>query len=131
MKKLLAVLIFGASLSASFAQNDANSTTTTTVTSTSTWNPNIEVGSFMTQNNLSMEDAAAAIAIARASGVEPSAVLADRGGVTTSFYDLAPAYWISRYSSQPVVTILNMYNSGQTWMDIARNYNIAHWMFNP
>jgi len=131
MKKLLAVLIFGASLTGAFAQTDAANSTSTVQVTTTNWYPNIELGPFMTQNNLSVQDAAAALAIARATGVQPSVVLTDRGSLTNSFYDLAPAYWISRYSSQPVSTILNMYNSGQTWMDIAKNYNIAHWMFNP
>jgi hypothetical protein len=132
MNKLLAVLAIGAAFSATFAQTGTTSTrSTTTQIETTTTIPRVQIGSFMSDNNLSWEDAAAAIALARATGVQPSDILTARGGVTTSFYELAPAYWLARRTGEPYSRIIEMYNGGQTWMDIARSMNVSNWFFNP
>jgi len=119
MKRLLAILAFASVIGAAFCQ------TGQVVTS-------VQIEPFMTQNNLSYEDAAAALAIARMTGMTPEVVLSTRGaGVSTPYYELAPAYMISWQTGRPYSEIVGMYNGGQSWQQIARDLSVPVMFWNP
>jgi len=129
MKKVLATI----SLAVVFAAAAlAQTTTTTTVDNQgNTVTTTYQIQPFMTQNNLSWEDAAAALALSKATGFTPDVVVTDRGPITTSYYDLAPAYVIAQQSGKPFSDIMNMYNNGMTWMQIANQLNVSPTYWNP
>lgn len=120
MRKLLTCAALATVMAVGFAQ-----TTQTVVT------PDGNIVTFVQNNNLSYEDAAAAMAIARAYNMDPAAVLAARGTISAPFYQLAPAYMIQQQSGKPLSDIWNMYNNGMTWMQIANQLNVPATYYNP
>jgi len=122
MKKALASISLGVVLAAA-----ALAQTTTTTTTTTTY----QIQPFMTQNNLTWEDAAAALALSKATGFTPDVIVTDRGTVATPYYDLAPAYVIAQQSGKPFSDIMNMYNNGMTWLQIAQQLNVNPSYWNP
>src|SRR5438309_1044030 len=112
MRKLLTSAALAAVMAVSFAQTNQNQTTVVRT-------PDGDIVTFVNSNNLSFEDAAAAMAIGRSLNMDPAAVLAARGTINAPFYQLAPAYVIQQQSGKPLSDIWNMYQNGSTWMQIA------------
>jgi hypothetical protein len=102
-----------------------------TTQTTTTVNPDGSLNTFVTTNHYSWEDAAAAMALAKAFNMDPNAVVTMRGTTTTPYFDLAPAFLIANQSGKPFTDIMRMYNNGQTWMDIAKQLNVNATYFNP
>jgi hypothetical protein len=124
MKKLLATIAFSTVMAMSFAQTDQ---TQSTVVRT----PDGSVMTLVKDTNMSWEDAAATMALARALNMDPAAILSTRGTVNAPFYTLAPAYVIQQQSGKPFSDIWQMYNSGMTWMQIANQLNVQPSYYNP
>src|SRR5438270_6592081 len=129
MKKVLATI----SLAVVYAAAALTQTTTTTTVDNqgNTVVTTYQIQPFMTQNNLSWEDAAAAIALSKATGWTPTTIVTDRGTFTQPYYDLAPAYVIAQQSGRPFSDIMSMYNNGQTWLQIAQQLNVNPMYWNP
>jgi len=124
MKKLLSSVALATVMAVSFAQ-------TTDQTPTTVVNPNGSITSIMSANNLSYEDAAAVMAIARATNMDPAIVVTTRGTVTAPFYDLEPAYIIAQQSGKQFIDVYGMYTGGQTWLQIANSLNVSPTYWNP
>jgi hypothetical protein len=130
MHKFFATMALVAAIGSAFAQT----TTSTTQSSTSSnlvLSPQFQIGPFMTSHNLSWQDAAAAYALSRFTGMSPDLVFTTRGTNTSSFYDLAPAYVLATQTGLPVADVLNMYSTGRTWLDIANSYGVPSIYWNP
>lgn len=135
MRRMLSSLALAAVIAASFAQTNSgqNNTGTTNgnVTITSPVQGTTTISTFATTNNMTWEDAAAALALARAYNMQPDMIITQRGTVTSPYFDLAPAYMIASQSGKPFTEIWQMYNNGTTWMDIAHQLNVSPTYYNP
>lgn len=133
---MLGTMALAAVMAVAFAQNPnntGNGTMSTTVqTTTASGQPwNGSISTFATTNNMSWEDAASAIALARAMNMQPNTIVTMRGTVNTPYYQMAPAFIISEQSGHPVADIWQAYQGGQTWMQIANQYNVPATYWNP
>ncbi|HSI72813.1 MAG TPA: hypothetical protein VK934_06520 [Fimbriimonas sp.] len=130
MHKLIATLALAAAIGSAFAQTTTTETQSTT-TSNVVLSPQFQIGPFMTSHNLSWQDAAAVYALSRYTGMTPDLVFSTRGANTSSFYDLAPAFVLANQAGAPVSDVLNMYNTGRTWLDIANSLGVPSIYWNP
>jgi hypothetical protein len=122
MKRILATFVCAALMGAAFSQ------TTTTQTTIS---PEVRIGPFMTANNLNWEDAATVFAISRMTGMSPELVLTTRGSLTSPWMDLAPAFMLATQSGRTFGDVMNMFNTGQTWLQIADTLGVPSIYWNP
>jgi hypothetical protein len=128
MKKLLMTMAVASVMAAAFAQSDGStSPMTTTVTQT----PDGTVVGLVKANNISWEDAAAVMALARDLNMDPNAIITTRGSVNAPFYTLAPAFILQQQSGKQFSDIWNMYTGGKTWTQIATELNVDPTYYNP
>jgi len=125
MRKLLSTLAVAAVMAVSFGQTTDQKTTAVV------HNPDGSITTFMKSNNMSWEDAASAMAIARYLNMDPAMVLSQRGTVTAPFYSLAPVYVMQQQSGKPFQEIWTSYDGGSTWMQLANQYNLGATYYNP
>lgn len=143
MKKTLLALAFGAVAAVSLAQttplNGAPQTAplapTRTPQATSPNAPapalNYRVEDISAKFNLSTEDAAAAIALSKALKTDPATIVADKGLINATLYQLGPAFQLQQATGKSITDLYNMYSGGQTWMQIASANNVPAAAYNP
>lgn len=121
-------------LGMAIAQTTDQTQTTTVTTQTTAVQPqqNGMVVTIMKNNNLSWEDAAATVALARALNMDPQLIVTQRTSYpNVSVYDLAPGFVIAQESGKPFSDVYSMYTGGQTWLQISNNLNVPVAYWNP
>jgi hypothetical protein len=91
----------------------------------------MRIADVATANNLSFNEAAAAIALDKSLNTTTPALMSARGNVNATFYQLGPAFVISQQSGKSFSDVYSMYAGGQTWMQIAQNLNVPAKAYNP
>lgn len=82
-------------------------------------------------SNMSWEDAASLLALARDMNMDTKALIAEHGTAAGTYYDLAPAYIIQKQSGKTFDEIWTMHSNGQTWLQIAQAQGVPTSYYNP
>ncbi len=138
MKKTLFALAFGSVAAVLLAQDTTTQqipapTQTPQVTSPNAPAPamSYRVEDISSKFNLSTEDASAAIALSTALKTDPATIVADKGQINATLYQLAPAIEMHQASGKSITDLYSMYSGGQTWMQIAQANNVPATFYNP
>ncbi|HEY3780659.1 MAG TPA: hypothetical protein VGL56_06220 [Fimbriimonadaceae bacterium] len=114
------------------AQPTTQTTTQTTAPAVVVQTSASPIQDFVKNNNVSWEDAAASIALARDLNMDPQAILTQKSGIqNVSMYQLAPAFVIQQQTGKNLSDIYGMYSGGQTWLQIANGQNVPASLYNP
>jgi hypothetical protein len=93
--------------------------------------PSTKLQDLSEKMSLNNEDAAATIALSTAYKKDPSMIVADKGNLNATIYQLGPAFALQQPTNKSVTDLVTMNTGGQTWLQIAQANNISASVYNP
>lgn len=90
----------------------------------------IDISVFASKQNVSLVEAAGAVALAEMLGIDATFVVSTGKSLGVSVYDLGPAFVMSRHCGVPVPDLWHKHKKGRGWGVIAKEHGIHPGTFN-